>query len=116
MTGNGGKIRLGINHNLSTIPQSSRLWADTQTNFEYISVEQHITKNSKLFFGNGTNPNIYLSANKGIGHRGIPFLEFSSDGSFMGMDISLPSGKSLIFSFLVSLFRQLFNVDYLIQY
>ena len=99
MTGNGGKIRLGINHNLSTIPQSSRLWADTQTNLEYISIEQHITKNSKLFFGNGTNPNIYLSSNKGVGHRGIPFLEFSSDGSFMGMDISLPSGKSLIFSF-----------------
>ena len=98
-TDNGGNIRLGINNNLSNIPESTRLWADTKNTLEYISIEQRVTKNSKLFFGNGTSPNIYLSSNKGISYRGIPFLDFSSNGSFVGMDISLPLQKSLLFSF-----------------
>ena len=98
-TDNGGNIRLGINNNLSNIPESTRLWADTKNTLEYISIEQRVTKNSKLFFGNGTSPNIYLSTNKGISYRGIPFLDFSSNGSFVGMDISLPLKKSLLFSF-----------------
>jgi len=96
---NDGIIRLGINNNLSNIQEFPRLWADTKNVLEYIAVEQHITKNTKLFFGNGTSPNIYLSSNKGISYRGIPFLDYSSDGSFIGMDISLPLKKSLLFSF-----------------
>mgnify|MGYP005694550255 FL=1 len=41
---------------------------------------------------------IYLISKKVVNYRGIPFLEFSSDGSFVGMDIDLPSSKSLLFS------------------
>ena len=98
LTSDGGKILLGINHNLSFIPDSSRLWADTRNILEYFSIERNLNERSKLFFGKGTSLNILLSSDSGISHKGIPFLDFSSDGSFIGMDISLSPKRSFLFS------------------
>ena len=97
-TNDGGKILLGINYNMSLIPDSSRLWADTRNTIEYFTIERKLTERSKLFFGKGTSLNILLSSDNGINHKGIPFLDFSSDGSFIGMDISLSPNRSFLFS------------------
>ena len=67
-----------------------------------------LVSNSKLFFGNGTSPNTYLSSKKGFKYKGIPFLEYSSDGSYIGMDIDIPSEKSMLFSFSTRLLRAYF--------
>jgi hypothetical protein len=75
------------------------LWANTDSNLAYFSFSQTISETSKLFFGNGTSPNTYLNTTKDNHHRGIPFLDFSSEGSFVGLDISLPFSKSFLFSF-----------------
>ena len=98
LTNDGEKILLGINHNLSFTPDSSRLWADTRNIIEYFTIEKNLTERSKLFFGKGTSLNILRSSENGISHSGIPFLDFSSDGSFIGMDISLSPNRSFLFS------------------
>ena len=97
-TEGGGILKLGINENSLYDFKFPSLWANTENKLSYFSFEQKLTHNSKLFFGNGTSPNIYLISKKLVNYRGIPFLEFSSDGSFVGMDIDLPSSKSLLFS------------------
>ena len=94
-----GFIKLGINDNLAYEDNFVSLWANTENKLAYFSFEQNLTQNSKLFFGNGTSPNTYLSSKKGSSYKGIPFLDFSSNGSFIGLDIDIPSRKSLLFSF-----------------
>ena len=92
-------MQLGINDSFSNKYDFLSLWADTENKLAYFSFEQSLTQNSKLFFGSGTSPNTYLLSKKGIQYKGIPFLEFSSDGSYIGMDIDMPSKKSMLFSF-----------------
>ena len=86
-----GFIKLGINDNLAYEDNFVSLWANTENKLAYFSFEQNLTQNSKLFFGNGTSPNTYLSSKKGSNYKGIPFLDFSSDGSFIGLDIDILS-------------------------
>lgn len=94
-----GFIQLGINDGYSHEHNLISLWADTENKLAYFSFEQSLTQNSKLFFGSGTSPNTYLSSKKGSKYKGIPFLEYSSDGSYIGMDIDMSSKKSILFSF-----------------
>ncbi len=94
-----GFVQLGINDDYFHEHNLLSLWADTENKLAYFSFEQRLTQNSKLFFGSGTSPNTYLSSKKGFKYRGIPFLEYSSDGSYIGMDIDIPSKKSVLFSF-----------------
>ena len=94
-----GFVQLGINDGYFHQHNLLSLWADTENKLAYFSFEQRLTQNSKLFFGSGTSPNTYLSSKKGFKYRGNPFLEYSSDGSYFGMDIDIPSKKSVLFSF-----------------
>ncbi|MDB3880651.1 S8 family serine peptidase [Gammaproteobacteria bacterium] len=94
----GSNLKVGLVDKFSYIDTPS-LWASTDSNVAYFSFSQAISQRSKLFFGNGTSPNTYLSSIKNNHYKGIPFLDFSSEGSFVGLDISLPLSKSLLFSF-----------------
>ena len=95
---NGVTFNLGVNDDFVDV-SNNRLWADTETRLAYFSFEQNFTNNSKLFFGNGTSPNTYMSSKKGFNHKGTPFLDYASDGSFVGIDINLPNQKDLLLSF-----------------
>ena len=97
-TTSGSNLKLGLVDKFSYVEAPS-LWANTDSNLAYFSFSQTISETSKLFFGNGTSPNTYLNTTKDNHHRGIPFLDFSSEGSFVGLDISLPFSKSFLFSF-----------------
>ena len=95
---NGVTMHLGINNYLANFHTTS-LWADTETKLAYFSFEQNLTEKSKLFFGNGTSPNTYISAKKSFNHKGNPFLNYVADGSYAGIDINLSPKKALLFSF-----------------
>ena len=97
-TTSGSNLKLGLVDKFSYVEAPS-LWANTDSNLAYFSFSQTISETSKLFFGNGTSPNTYLNTTKDNHHRGIPFLDFSSEGSFVGLDISLPLSKSFLVSF-----------------
>ena len=97
-TKSGSDLKVGLVDKFSYVDAPS-LWANTDSNLAYFSFSQTISETSKLFFGNGTSPNTYLNNTKDNHHRGIPFLDFSSEGSFVGLDISLPLSKSFLFSF-----------------
>jgi subtilisin family serine protease len=97
-TKSGSDLKVGLVDKFSYVDAPS-LWANTDSNLAYFSFSQTISETSKLFFGNGTSPNTYLNTTKDNHHRGIPFLDFSSEGSFVGLDISLPLSKSFLFSF-----------------
>ena len=97
-TKSGSDLEVGLVDKFSYVDAPS-LWANTDSNLAYFSFSQTISETSKLFFGNGTSPNTYLNTTKDNHHRGIPFLDFSSEGSFVGLDISLPLSKSFLFSF-----------------
>jgi subtilisin family serine protease len=97
-TKSGSDLEVGLVDKFSYVDAPS-LWANTDSNLAYFSFSQTISETSKLFFGNGTSPNTYLNTTKDNHHRGIPFLDFSSEGSFVGLDISLPFSKSFLFSF-----------------
>ena len=97
-TKSGSDLEVGLVDKFSYVDAPS-LWANTDSNLAYFSFSQTISETSKLFFGNGTSPNTYLNTTKDNHHRGIPFLDFSSEGSFVGLDISLPLNKSFLFSF-----------------
>ena len=90
----GSNLKVGLVDKFSYVDTPS-LWASTDSNVAYFSFSQAISERSKLFFGNGTSPNTYLSSTKDNHYKGIPFLDFSSEGSFVGLDISLPLSKSL---------------------
>ena len=98
LTKNGGILKLGKNENFSNKFKSPSLWASTENQLAYFSFEQKISQNNKLFFGKGTSLNTHMISKKGINYRGVPFLEFSSDGSFAGIDIGLSSSRSFLFS------------------
>ena len=97
-TTSGSNLKLGLVDKFSYVEAPS-LWANTDSNLAYFSFSQTISETSKLFFGNGTSPNTYLNTTKDNHYKGIPFLDFSSEGSFVGLDISLPNSKSFLFSF-----------------
>ena len=97
-TTSGSNLKLGLVDKFSYVEAPS-LWANTDSNLAYFSFSQTISETSKLFFGNGTSPNTYLNTTKDNHYKGIPFLDFSSEGSFVGLDISLPFSKSFLFSF-----------------
>ena len=97
-TTSGSNLKLGLVDKFSYVEAPS-LWANTDSNLAYFSFSQTISETSKLFFGNGTSPNTYLNTTKDNHYKGIPFLDFSSEGSFVGLDISLPDSKSFLFSF-----------------
>ena len=97
-TTSGSNLKLGLVDKFSYVEASS-LWANTDSNLAYFSFSQTISETSKLFFGNGTSPNTYLNTTKDNHYKGIPFLDFSSEASFVGLDISLPDSKSFLFSF-----------------
>ena len=97
-TKNGGILKLGLNEDSSYGYKSPSLWASTENKLSYLSFEQKLSQNGALFFGNGTSLNTHLITKKGVNYRGVPFLEFTSDGSFVGMDIALSSSKSFLFS------------------
>ena len=97
-TKSGSDLEVGLVDKFSYVDAPS-LWANTDSNLAYFSFSQTISETSKLFFGNGTSPNTYLNTTKDNHYKGIPFLDFSSEGSFVGLDISLPDSKSFLFSF-----------------
>ena len=97
-TKSGSDLEVGLVDKFSYVDAPS-LWANSDSNLAYFSFSQTISETSKLFFGNGTSPNTYLNTTKDNHHRGIPFLDFSSEGSFVGLDISFPLSKSFLFSF-----------------
>lgn len=98
-TDSGGLIKLGINQDSSVPNDSINLWANKNKKLAYFAFEQKIGSNSYLFFGSGVSPNKYLSSRKGINYNGIPFLEYSADGSYIGLEKEMNLGKSLLFSF-----------------
>jgi subtilisin family serine protease len=97
-TTSGSNLKVGLVDKFAYVDAPS-LWANTDSNLAYFSFSQTISETSKLFFGNGTSPNTYLNTTKDNHYKGIPFLDFSSEGSFVGLDISLPFSKSFLFSF-----------------
>ena len=99
----GSKLTFGINNEVSLPDHSHNLWADKQQRLKYFSLIHPLTENLNLFTGRGHSPSLYfgnqyedskLNSNQFFS-TGAPYLELSSDGSFIGLKRNL-SNRSVL--------------------
>ena len=99
----GTKLTFGINNEVSQPDHSYNLWADKQQRLKYFSFIHPLSENLNLFTGKGQSPSLYfgnqyensnLTSNRFFS-TGAPYLEMSSDGSFLGLKRNL-SNESIL--------------------
>ena len=96
-------LTLGLaKNNYGEHDYSQSLWAKNDKKLRYIAIQGQFSDKHNFFMGNGINPSMYLGINNKnlesrVGRSLLkfsPFLELSSEGSFLGASFHLNSQDS----------------------
>jgi len=97
-THHGENLTLGIaSNNFGEHDFTKSLWAKNDKKLRYFAFQGKLSESSTFFIGKGTSPSLYFGADNkylkdSIGRSSLdfsPFLDFVSNGSFMGSRASI---------------------------